>query len=299
MADEKIKKQLELKRLSNNVCPECGAKNINDSNFCKGCGIDLNARKKALIGEINNITEKNRLNENSKIFCPKCGTENNDASFCKNCSFDFEQNGLNREHKSELKSFKKSTNGVLSSARSFWNKQSKKSKIVLSFVGIFVLILAAASLAIGATQHTYTDGVISFQYPSSFYEINPPKNIIGGANWYQSSNFKNNQSIYISIQEYDGYLFPTPEQITDDDEKSETENGCNILSTIVKTNPNGIVISQHAYTLTNPNNNIQLEYFNMVFLANKQLYCIQVYGTYGNNGISNVRDMIFNSLKVS
>lgn len=106
MTDKKIEKQIELKKLSNNVCSACGAKNTKEANFCKGCGIDLNTKKEALTKEINILNNQKNFEEfdlekienklkterlgkyeiNSKGICKNCGTKNlENAKFCIKC----------------------------------------------------------------------------------------------------------------------------------------------------------------------------------------------------------------------
>ena len=86
-------------------CPKCKVLVADTAKFCIKCGFNI----------------KNHEEENSKYFCPECGTEFSDGKFCPECGYNIE---------SEIKPKKSKIDFGLDFENT--SKKTKKTKIDLS-----------------------------------------------------------------------------------------------------------------------------------------------------------------------
>jgi hypothetical protein len=96
VSNEEIKRRLELRRKGVNPnkelnkedeisCSKCGTVNLEDANFCIGCGNELN--------KLPEYTLKINEAKSNMIICPSCGTENKiDSKFCIDCGSNLLEN---------------------------------------------------------------------------------------------------------------------------------------------------------------------------------------------------------------
>ena len=96
VSNEEIKKRLELRRSGINPgkelnkedeisCSKCGTLNLEDANFCIGCGNELNKLPEYTL-KINEV-------KSNMIICPSCKTENKiDSKFCIDCGSNLLEN---------------------------------------------------------------------------------------------------------------------------------------------------------------------------------------------------------------
>ena len=89
VSNEEIKRRLELRRRGINpdnehdkedkvICSKCHTANIENANFCIGCGNELN--------KLPEYTLKINEAESNMLLCPECGNENKiNSKFCTRC----------------------------------------------------------------------------------------------------------------------------------------------------------------------------------------------------------------------
>ncbi len=89
VSNEEIKRRLDLRRRGINpdneydkedkvICSKCHTANIENANFCIGCGNELN--------KLPEYTLKINEAESNMLLCPECGNENKiNSKFCTSC----------------------------------------------------------------------------------------------------------------------------------------------------------------------------------------------------------------------
>lgn len=176
----------------------------------------------------------------------------------------------------------------------------------LSLLGMGIIILAivvisgCTSTSIG--KSTYTTNGMTFNYPNDFINTTSPPAFINSTSGWTQIGFLASQNVYITIGHNPNSNKSTTssgELLTS--EKVVRQNNGNVLSTTNQTNPNGVVVYGESETFNEPHTNNKLRYYEMYFTAkNGEVYEIVVYGLDSDNSqISNVKNIIFNSLKVT
>ena len=182
---------------------------------------------------------------------------------------------------------------------------------IIGIIGTLILIIAISgctntntntnnNTSTPQTNNVFKQGNMSFDYPANFQTANQSGNdiISGGSGWETVKVLDNNEGIAIQIQKFSGSQ--TPAQSVMATEISVKNNNGTILSTTNQTNPNGVKINGDIHTLTNPEDNTIIRYYEMSFVANGKIYFIQVFGNDNDNSnILKVKNIIYNSLKVS
>jgi hypothetical protein len=144
---------------------------------------------------------------------------------------------------------------------------------------------------------TYKYSTVSFLAPDDMQNTTSSGDIISGSDsWSQLGFIENSDGINIYIQKASGTI--NPEEISLADETAAKNNNGNVLSTTHGTNPNGIKIYENIHTLTSTSSNDELKYYDMSFNGKDgNTYGIQIFAKSDNQQLSNVNDMVYNSLK--
>lgn len=172
----------------------------------------------------------------------------------------------------------------------------------IGLIGILVLIISASGcINNSSSTKTYSDGVMSFNYPSNFIDITKeynsdrPENqsmpmiaMLGNANPF------NIQFIMVSKNKTE----VTPAEFKDVAiSKTKNKFQSQILSINTETNLNGIIIERFTYKLYDSETNRTGLYNDMYFKINDYLYAISVYGPDSNQQqLTNTTNVIFQSI---
>jgi hypothetical protein len=181
-----------------------------------------------------------------------------------------------------------------------------ESRSLILAVGMLILVVLASGCAsttpnpfnntIPAVQ-TFSDGVISFNYPTGFEVRTERANITTEGTGWQDLTFLANDNIGIDVKK-------NPEAssaviVREGTEQAVLEASGTILSSSSEINPNGVVVEKSTSQQTDPYSNILVRYYDLFFSVNGLVYHISVYGEVAKNPqIQNTADMIFNSLKL-
>ena len=167
--------------------------------------------------------------------------------------------------------------------------------LILGIIGISGCISSGSS-----TNSTFSDGSISFDYPSDFTNATPGSLISGDKSWVDVKYLANSDGTAIYVQKNLKINDPSnARQITDSKNKGDVSTG-EILSHTTDTNPNGITVYKSINTLKNPDDGEVLKYIDLYFKDNKGVvYAISIYDTESNyQTVSDTADVIFNSLSL-
>jgi hypothetical protein len=175
-----------------------------------------------------------------------------------------------------------------------------KSGIMVGILSIMVVVVVSGCTSTSSTQKTYSDGNISFNYPSNYVNANNPENITSKiSNWQDLAYLKNQNNIEITVSKNPKADSATSER--DNEQNSVRANPNNtILVTTTKTNPNGIVVEIGMHKVLWPNSIVLLRYYDMYFSSNGVVYLIYVNGSVDRTQeIMETGDSILNTLKIS
>jgi hypothetical protein len=146
---------------------------------------------------------------------------------------------------------------------------------------------------------TFSDGVISFNYPAGFEVITTRANITSeGIGWQDLTYLENNNDIIINVRK-------NPQEssaviIREGTEEAVVEASGVILSSASLINPQGVVVEKSISQQTDPYTKQVLRYYDLFFSVNGVVYHISVYGEVAKDQhIQYTSDMIFNSLTLS
>jgi len=169
--------------------------------------------------------------------------------------------------------------------------------LIFGFLGILILFVVASGSA-SSTLLKFSDGIISFNYPSDFQNITFSGNITSeSSNLIDKTHMANRDNIAIVI----GKNLQANSAANARDATLVSFNKIStdkVFSTTTETNPNSIVVEKSITQLIDPNTNTVLKCIDMFFTANGVVYHISVYGDDSKNQqIIETADTIFNSLK--
>lgn len=171
---------------------------------------------------------------------------------------------------------------------------------IIVLISILVLVIAASGCtSTSSSNKTYSDGVISFSYPSDFENSTIPGDITSGSsNWETLSYMVNGADISMSVDKNPQAESPTSSRDDTESGVLEVSSG-KISSTTTETNPNDVVVERSTNSLEDPDTGDVLVYYDMFFRAsNGDVYSVSVWGVESKNqDISNIADIVFNSIE--
>ncbi len=148
-------------------------------------------------------------------------------------------------------------------------------------------------------MQTFSDGVISFNYPTGFEVRSERANITSeGMGWQDLTFLSNTDGIGIDVKK-------NPEAssaliVREGTEQAVLEASGTILSNNSEINPNGVVVEKSTSQQKDPYTSMVLRYYDLFFSVNGVVYHVSVYGEVARDQeIQYSADMIFNSLKLS
>jgi hypothetical protein len=167
-------------------------------------------------------------------------------------------------------------------------------------LGILALVVSMVAIS-GCTStqknSTYTDNAMSFNYPADIKNSTVPGSIISAGTGWENVAFLHNNKVAIFIKKNKNSNNST--NARDATNIQFKENSGQVLSTTEEINPNGIEVSRSILTLTDPNTDTLLKYYNMFFNDNG-VYYISVYGNNSTTQqIHETANTVFNSLKTN
>jgi hypothetical protein len=176
-----------------------------------------------------------------------------------------------------------------------------KNNIILK-IGIIgalfsvVLVSGCTSYSTNETK-TFSDGVMSFDYPGFFntetQEINNSK--IQRVAYFVSGDLFNKQYINVFKNKTDISHVELRDETVSKNKNSSTSE---VLSTSTETNPNGVVVETIRMTIVYKENNEKTRHNLMYFKIKDTVYGIGVYGPYSNREkITSTANIIFQSIK--
>src|SRR5664279_5325618 len=121
----------------------------------------------------------------------------------------------------------------------------KKNNYLL--IGIFSLIISMVAIS-GCTSSTqnsnFTDGLISFQYPSDFQNMSAPADLFSGSgNWTNVVFLANSATTDISVSKNSNLISGnTPDTIGPATALAAKNQGESLLGSARMTNPNGVAM---------------------------------------------------------
>lgn len=179
---------------------------------------------------------------------------------------------------------------------------------ILAIIGILTLVVFLSGCTsttptisnnTSLNVQTFSDGTISFNYPTGFEIRTERANITTeGTGWKDLAYLANTDGIGIDVKK-------NPEASSAAIVRQGTEEGVReasgqILSTTSEINPNGVVVEKSSSQQTDPYSNQLIRYYDLFFSVNGLVYHISVYGEVAKDQqIQNTADMIFNTLKLS
>jgi len=158
---------------------------------------------------------------------------------------------------------------------------------------IVLLFVCMSSFTVGTK--TFSDGVISFDYPGFFaphsFEMN--KSQMQEVSFFASIDPFNEQYILVTKNKTE----ISPIELRDETvSKNQNSSTIQVLSTATVTNPNGIIVETIRMTISV--NGTTSRHNLMYFKVNDTVYGIAVYGPYSNRErITDTSNAIFQSLK--
>jgi hypothetical protein len=151
----------------------------------------------------------------------------------------------------------------------------------------------------GPAVQTFSDGVVSFNYPTGFEVRSERANITSEGGGWQDLTFLANTD-YIGIDVKKNQEAISALIVREGTEQAVLEASGTILSNSSEINPNGVVVEKSTSQQKDPYTNLVLRYYDLFFSVNGVVYHISVYGEVAQDqGIQYTADMIFNSLKLS
>lgn len=168
-------------------------------------------------------------------------------------------------------------------------------------MGVLIVIVAISSCTSQPVANsTYTDGVITFQYPADFKNATPQSAVISGSkDWIQDLSLANSNNIGINL--YKNTNISNSETVNGIGQATVTNfkqvSSTNIISSARVTNPKGVELWVIKYTFTDPSTS-NMDYAEAGFCIIKgSAYEIVAVGA--NNSKSDVQQTaqtIFNSI---
>ncbi len=162
---------------------------------------------------------------------------------------------------------------------------------------IFVILASGCISSFNTGTRTFSDGVMSFDYPGIFntetQEINNSK--IQRVAYFVSGDLFNKQYINVFKNKTD----ISPVELRDETvSKNRNLSTSEVLSSTTETNPNGIVVETIRMTIVYNENGEKTSHNVFYFKINDTVYGIGVYGPYSNREkITSTANIIFQSIK--
>ena len=145
-----------------------------------------------------------------------------------------------------------------------------------------------------AENKTFTDGIMSFNYPNFFNshpnELNNSK--MQGIGYYTSNDLLNKQYINVAKNKTN---FTLIEARNSSVSKIQNTSTAEILSVTTETNPNNVVIEKIIFI--DETYGEKTRHNLMYFKINDTIYGIAVYGPYSNKQVTNTANIVFQSIK--
>lgn len=168
----------------------------------------------------------------------------------------------------------------------------------IGFTGIIILVVFASGCIDSSTNDTrsFSDGVMSFNYPSYFNNTQP--NNVNSSSFQIIASFESRDLLNLQFM----HVIKNKTEVTATEardksiSKVKNDSSSNeILSVTTETNPNGIVVERYSYV----NNGLISETYNvMYFKINNDIYGIGVQGPdLFKQKITNTTNIIFQSIK--
>ena len=181
----------------------------------------------------------------------------------------------------------------------WWVVNLKKSNILkIGITGVLVSIIFTSGCTSSSTNETktFSDGVMSFNYPADFYNDTKEGNETNSDLMQIISKLKNNYEFRIWVITNKTRISPT-EARNIVVSKLENDNSYKILSTTTETNPNGVIVEKIIYT-EDYIFGFKKRFDNMYFKINDVVYGISVYGLDSDEEeMRNIDNIIFQSIK--
>ena len=125
---------------------------------------------------------------------------------------------------------------------------------------------------------TFTDGIITFEYPDVFEERPEPKEIISGSSSQVTVGFLSfNGVIEIDIVKNIKSISPTKARDSTENEVRTLSTG-QILSRTTVNNPYGVIAEKSIHSIMEPRTKAIITYNSIFFRANGMVYAITVFG---------------------
>jgi len=168
----------------------------------------------------------------------------------------------------------------------------------IGIIGTLVSIILTSGCTSSSTNETktFSDGVMSFNYPADFYNITYSGNEIDSSTMRLIGLLENKEglTIYVCKNKTRTSLAETKEGTVSSVKNSLTGK---VVYTATETNPNGVVVEKISYTergfLI-----IKGRYDSMYFQSNGDVYAIMVYGLdLDKQKLASIGDIIFQSIK--
>lgn len=167
-------------------------------------------------------------------------------------------------------------------------------------LALFFIILTSGCISFPKNEiKTFSDGVMSFNYPGDFYNLkyymnNDSSSPLQAVGQLQNSDRRSMQLIRIGKNK----SATSPTEVRDMGvSKLKNNSSCELLSTTTETNPNGIVVEKITYTQEDASFGT-VRYNDMIFKVNGAVYGISAYGLDSNKQqITKTASIIFQSIK--
>lgn len=177
------------------------------------------------------------------------------------------------------------------------NSNNLKLGIILTLI----LIVSASGCTNPPTNQTktYSDGIMSFNYPSDFNNVSYSGNNTGNSSMQAISKLKNTVPfrVHSIIVAKNKSAISTTELRNTLVSNVENMSAGEIVSITTGTNPNGVVVEKVIYT-DEYAFGMRAMHINMLFKINDDVYAVSVYGPDSNNQqITNTTNIIFQSIK--
>lgn len=175
----------------------------------------------------------------------------------------------------------------------------KNSDILkMGIMGIIFITVLISGCTSSSTAKTFSDGVISFNYPNDYDNISySTKTNTSSSPMQRICKFEN---IYtITIMPGKNITATSPYELMNRSiSKNKNVSNSEIVSVTNETNPNGIVVEKITYKQPDSKFGIMIRYDDMYFKTKGEVYAISVYGPdFFNEQITGTTKIIFQSIK--
>lgn len=164
----------------------------------------------------------------------------------------------------------------------------------MGIIGIFILIVLLSGCTSSSTTKTFSDGVMSFNYPGNFINVTYSGEIKSGSPMHVIGKLESNNGIIVIGK---NISVTSPTEIRDRGISKVKSMSNEVLSISTEINSNGVIVERSTYTQKNSNSGILLRYNDMFFKINDDVYAISVYGPDSDQQIINTTNIIFQSIK--